>query len=63
LFAIFESRIISKEQLIEYSKLPSINVLHQKLVQTLSLPTLDLSSNLSHHTQQLSNHLETYSKG
>lgn len=62
MFAIFENRIISKAQLLEYSRLPSIEVLRQQLVHTLSLPSSYICSDLSHHSQHLRDNLEIYIK-
>lgn len=56
--AIAENRVMNKEQLTEYTNLPSIDVLRAQLCHTLSTPSTAIHSSLGYHLTDLSSSLQ-----
>ncbi|XP_069809362.1 large ribosomal subunit protein uL10m [Dendropsophus ebraccatus] len=60
--ACIENRLLSKQGIVNYSKLPSKELLQGELVGTLTMLTAQTSSLLTHHSAQLSTMLEQHAK-
>lgn len=62
LFGIVEDRILRKDELVEYSQMPSLDQARAQLCQTLELSARMVTDNLGHHLTSLSANLEQYVK-
>ncbi|XP_073539591.1 large ribosomal subunit protein uL10m isoform X2 [Phyllobates terribilis] len=60
--AFVENRILSKQGIVNYSKLPSKEMLQGQLVGTLTVLTAQTPSLLTHHSTRLCTMLEQHSK-
>ncbi|XP_044152621.1 39S ribosomal protein L10, mitochondrial isoform X2 [Bufo gargarizans] len=60
--ACIENKLLSKQGIINYSKLPSKQLLQGQLVGTLTMLTAQTSNLLTHHSVQLCTMLEHHSK-
>ncbi|KAM5134975.1 large ribosomal subunit protein uL10m isoform 2-T2 [Mantella aurantiaca] len=60
--AFVEDRLLSRQGVVNYSKLPSKETLQGQLVGTLATMTSQTSSLLTHHSSRLSSLLEQHSK-
>ncbi|XP_040291216.1 39S ribosomal protein L10, mitochondrial isoform X2 [Bufo bufo] len=60
--ACIENKLLSKQGIINYSKLPSKELLQGQLVGTLTMLTAQTSNLLTHHSAQLCTMLEHHSK-
>ncbi|XP_077315858.1 large ribosomal subunit protein uL10m [Lithobates pipiens] len=61
--AYVENKLMSPQGMVNYSKLPSKEMLHGQLVSTLATMTFQTSRLLTHHSSHLSSLLEQHSKG
>lgn len=62
LFGVVDNRILRKDQLVEYSQMPSLDAMRAQLCYTLDSAARSVSSNLSHHLVALSANLDQYVK-
>lgn len=62
LYAVVHDRLVRKDELVDISKLPSVDSLRAQLCGTLDHSAQMLSANIGHHLSALSANLEQYVK-
>jgi ribosomal protein L10 len=62
LYGFVEDRLLRKDELVEYSQMPSLDVMRAQLCHTLDNSAQAVSGNIGHHLTALSHNLEQYVK-